>query len=182
MSIIVHDFAVVGPIPAQNISLAKGLAAERARQVLEDPESPYHLSKICDCREREREASIAREIAEADEAKRLDDETEEGFAALARAALAEVEAPAAVVATSANHDEADYGEVVDDDQEEGVEHVAVVVQTDEDSMDVDSEPVPCVNGHINGHINGHTNGHANGHANGLINGKGVGARLTNGFH
>ena len=97
MSIIVHDFAVVGPIPAANISLAKGLAAERARQVMEDPESPYYLPKICDCKthEEEGEAATSEEVEESEETKKLDDETEAGFAALARAVLAEVQPPEA---------------------------------------------------------------------------------------
>ncbi|GJE87973.1 hypothetical protein PsYK624_040560 [Phanerochaete sordida] len=156
MSIIVHDFAVVGPIPAQNISLAKGLAAERARQVLEDPDSPYHLSKICDCKE-EREALIAREAAELDEAKKLDDETVEGFAALARAALAEVEAlPNAL---DSGQRGADDGEVIDDDEDDVGEDSDEDCTDDgatlggDDMMDVD---LPHVNGKVpNGHCNGH---------------------------
>lgn len=154
MSIIVHDFAVVGPIPAQNISLAKGLAAERARQVLEDPDSPYHLSKICDCKE-DREASVAQDLPELDETKKLDDETEEGFAALARAALAEAEAPSSVLDDS--QPGADDGEVVDDDGEDDHEErpEALAVLDHEDLMEVDHSE-PCVNGHApNGHINGH---------------------------
>ena len=93
MSIIVHDFAVVGPIPASNISLAKGLAAERARQVLEDPESPYYLPRICDCKEQAPLADLAfpDDLGDPEAGKKLDDETEQGFAALARAVLAEVE-------------------------------------------------------------------------------------------
>lgn len=95
MSIIVHDFAVVGPIPAANLSLAKGLAAERARQVLEDPESPYFLSKICDCKKQQEEETPPdhEDLGDIEEHKKLDDETEAGFAALARAALAEIQAP-----------------------------------------------------------------------------------------
>lgn len=174
MSIIVHDFAVVGPIPAQNISLAKGLAAERARQVLGDLESPYHLSKICDCKA-EREAAAAGEL---DEIKKLDDETEEGFAALARAVLAEVEAPAGALDSA--QDGADDGEVVDDDdndEDNGGEDVdGAAVPVDEDSMDVDSEPRH--NGHVlNGHVNGHVNGSVNGLAKESVNGC-----LTNGSY
>lgn len=123
MSIIVHDFAVVGPIPASNISLAKGLAAERARQVLEDPASPYLLSRICNCRQQQggTEAQVEN-LGDAEEAKKLDDETEEGFAALARAALAEIEVPRV---------EGEGKAVVQDDVE------AVV-----DDSDIDGEAIP----------------------------------------
>lgn len=134
MSIIVHDFAVVGPIPAANISLAKGLAAERARQVLEDPESPYLLSKICDCKKEQEEQtpSVHDDLGDIEETKRLDDETEAGFAALARAALAEIQAPEVELTngdpTNTEHETEILAESADLDGE------AIV---DEDSMDID---------------------------------------------
>ncbi|CAL1703381.1 unnamed protein product [Somion occarium] len=91
VSIIVHDFAVVGPISAANLSLAKGLASERARQVLEDPDSQYLLSKICDCNEKMAVDETVPEIVVDVIERKLDDETEEGFAALAKIAVSEVE-------------------------------------------------------------------------------------------
>ena len=74
ISIIVHDFAVVGPIPAANMSLAKGLASERAKQVLGDETSPYLLSRICDCAEeaKREEAAAQEEALDGVEAKKLD--------------------------------------------------------------------------------------------------------------
>ncbi|KAI0078149.1 P-loop containing nucleoside triphosphate hydrolase protein [Panus rudis PR-1116 ss-1] len=95
VSVIVHDFAVVGPIPAANLSLAKGLAAERARQVLEDPDSPYLLSRICDCKESMGVERIVygQQLPIDDLEKKLDDETEEGFATLAQLVMSEVVNP-----------------------------------------------------------------------------------------
>ncbi|KAI0792736.1 hypothetical protein C8Q75DRAFT_579347 [Abortiporus biennis] len=96
ISVIVHELAVVGPINATSLTLAKGLASERAQQVLEDPESPYALSKICNCAEEalklknlaQQEETKAKELEEDD--GKLDDETQEGFAALAQRAVSEV--------------------------------------------------------------------------------------------
>ena len=75
------------------MSLAKGLASERARQVLGDKDSPYHLSNICDCAAVEEAVEEASPVEALDgmEPKKLDDETEEGFAALAQIALTEVQ-------------------------------------------------------------------------------------------
>ena len=89
ISIIVHDFAVVGPVPAANMSLAKGLASERAREVLGDPENPYSLTRICDCTHTEEteEVLLPTEVLDGVEPKKLDDETVEGFAALAHIAF-----------------------------------------------------------------------------------------------
>jgi endoribonuclease Dicer len=136
MSIIVHDFAVVGPIPASNISLAKGLAAERARQVLEDPESPYFLSRICDCREHDAGGDVAMSdgVADVEPGKKPDDETEEGFAALARAALAEVE-ETGTTTREVKHGQAEDSEDIDiiEDPDLDIERII-----DEDKMEIDS--------------------------------------------
>lgn len=113
MSVIVHDFAVVGPISAANLSLAKGLAAERARQVLEDPDSPYLLSRICDCKEAmavEGEAIVYGQqlpIIDISPDQKLDDETEEGFATLAQLVMSEVVNPDGRVAVSDDVEEDD---------------------------------------------------------------------------
>ncbi|KAI0648351.1 hypothetical protein C8Q79DRAFT_906449 [Trametes meyenii] len=90
MSVLVHDTVVAGPIAAPNLSMAKGLAAEEARRVLGDPDSPHHLSSICRCGKEEPAAEEELLDAEMDE---LDDETKEGFAVLARIQLEEVEEP-----------------------------------------------------------------------------------------
>ena len=87
ISVIVHDFAVVGPLPASNMSFAKGLAAERARQILDDPTSEYYLPNICDCAQL---MDIDGEPPTFEMPKdMLNDETEAGFAALARIAVVE---------------------------------------------------------------------------------------------
>ena len=78
----------MGPIPASNLSLAKGLAAERARQILEDPNGPYYLGNICDCAHQmavDRETPVFEMPSDL-----LNDETEVGFAALARLVAGEV--------------------------------------------------------------------------------------------
>lgn len=78
ISVIVHDKTVVGPLFAPNLSLAKGLASERARSILEDPKSPFYLKRICSC------GTVDETTAQSHETEGLDDETEEGFARLAR--------------------------------------------------------------------------------------------------
>ncbi|EMD34372.1 hypothetical protein CERSUDRAFT_55073 [Gelatoporia subvermispora B] len=86
-SIIAHDIDVVGPVTAPNLPRAKGLAAERGRAVLSNPDSPYFLAKICDCAKVPSSTDAEHEVQEAidtSELKALDDETEIGFAALAR--------------------------------------------------------------------------------------------------
>lgn len=93
-SILVHDTVIVGPITAGNLSLAKGLAAERARFVLGDPDSEYSLSKLCDCGKKMAVDPVKPPDVETDIEKlgpepqekpdsSLNDETEEGFAKLA---------------------------------------------------------------------------------------------------
>ncbi|KAI0668445.1 hypothetical protein C8Q78DRAFT_1081310 [Trametes maxima] len=90
VSVLVHDIVVAGPIAAPNLSMAKGLAAEEARRVLDDPESPHHLSRVCKCREEKPTPEEALLDVEVDE---LDDETNEGFAMLAQIRLEETEEP-----------------------------------------------------------------------------------------
>jgi endoribonuclease Dicer len=116
VSVVVHDVVVVGPITATNLSLSKGLAAERARTVLADPTFDKSLEKLCDC---VRDLVVAvPEVAEAIVADdttaplKLTDETEEGFAAIAKQKLLDGEAESAQ-----DHDEYD-DDVVDMDVEE----------------------------------------------------------------
>jgi len=96
VSVIVHDVVVVGPITATNLSLSKGLAAERARNVLADPSFDKCLAKLCNC-----VRGLAAAVPEAVEANvdvdmeapsKLTDETEEGFAAIAKQKLVDGEA------------------------------------------------------------------------------------------
>ncbi|KAJ3529454.1 hypothetical protein NM688_g7854 [Phlebia brevispora] len=145
ISIIVHDFAVVGPIPAANMSFAKGLASERAKQVLADPESPYLLSRICDCGEGTKAGLPAHVEVDEAELRALDDETEEGFAALALRALTEVRG---------KPDGDVYPELMEEqvDEDDSVEvldvvphvsgngaHKEGVVDDDSEMMDLDSD-------------------------------------------
>lgn len=155
VSIIVHDFAVVGPIPASNISLAKGLAAELAQQIMQDPDSPYLLKRICDCTRVTDPAAAAVPVVESVEEalldpdpavaqKKLDDETEAGFAALARMALTEAEGRA----STAEVDQS--AEVLEDEDMDGVPIPEEIECEDneiehedtpneyEDQMDIDS--------------------------------------------
>lgn len=96
ISVIVHDFAVVGPIPASNLSLAKGLAAERAREVLEDPNGSFLLANICDCAGQLAPdpdmPDVSSEDIDGTEGPKLDDETVEGFAHLAKKVVAGLQA------------------------------------------------------------------------------------------
>lgn len=77
----------MGPVAAENLSLAKGRASDDAQVTLMDQSSDLCLSKICDCMAIEEEpSSPARDIRQKD----LDDETEEGFANLGRIRLDEI--------------------------------------------------------------------------------------------
>ncbi|KAI6036993.1 hypothetical protein BKA83DRAFT_4170530 [Pisolithus microcarpus] len=96
ISVVVHDVVVVGPITATNLSLSKGLAAERARILLNDPNFEMNLTRLCDCGkavpERPSQTDDSVESA-AEETSDLTDETEEGFATLAKQKLDEDYAP-----------------------------------------------------------------------------------------
>ncbi|KAI0700535.1 hypothetical protein C8T65DRAFT_657631 [Cerioporus squamosus] len=101
MSVLVHGKTVAGPIAARELSLAKGLAAEKARAVLSDPDSPRHLSRVCECRKKgapspEHPQSEPKEELPLDvpDKEDLDDETDEGFAMLARILVEETQEPA----------------------------------------------------------------------------------------
>lgn len=79
---------------AANLSLAKGLAAERARTVLEDPKSEHSLARLCDCGKK-MVIDLGPPIIEAEVEDKpevlITDETEEGFAKLADQARIEFE-------------------------------------------------------------------------------------------
>ena len=93
VSVVVHNTVVVGPITATNLSLSKGLAAERARNVLADSTFDKCLAKLCDCQSKL--AAAVPEVIEAEAGIDVDllapssltDETEEGFAAIAKQKL-----------------------------------------------------------------------------------------------
>lgn len=71
------------------MSLTKGLAAERAHSILNSSTSPHRLSLICDC-SNQRQNDVAAEVELGEDMRTLDDETEEGFAALAQVIHQEV--------------------------------------------------------------------------------------------
>jgi len=74
------------------MSLSKGLASERAHEVLDDPTSEFHLPRLCECGKAIAEdvATAASDIGGQDEDLHLlDDATEEGFAVLAQIHLDE---------------------------------------------------------------------------------------------
>ncbi|THH08707.1 hypothetical protein EW145_g2529 [Phellinidium pouzarii] len=106
VAVLVHGHTVAGPIRAANISLAKGLASEKAKATLSDDMSEFALHRICDCLQADETISDSepdlpiRDIREKD----LDYESENGFALAGRVRLEEVE-----------RSEATKGEVMDED-------------------------------------------------------------------
>lgn len=90
VSVIAHDLVVAGPITASNLSLSKGLAAERARAILGDPNHEMNLVRLCDCRRAaEERMHICSEPPVDQASQKATDETEEGFASIAKQRLAE---------------------------------------------------------------------------------------------
>ena len=89
VSVVVHELIVAGPITASNLSLSKGLAAERARTILGDPTHQMSLARLCDCRKvAEEKMDICSDELPADEAgPKATDETEVGFAIIAQQKL-----------------------------------------------------------------------------------------------
>ncbi|KAI6038418.1 hypothetical protein EDC04DRAFT_3113667 [Pisolithus marmoratus] len=120
VSVIVHDVVVVGPITATNLSLSKGLAAERARNLLSDPSFEMNLARLCNCGkaipDRPSQSEDSMESAD-EETPNLTDETEEGFATLAKQKLDEDYTPA-------------ENEEVDADDTEDVEEAGTEVNGD----------------------------------------------------
>lgn len=118
MSVLVHGTPVAGPIAAPNLSMAKGLAAERARTVLSDPTSPHFLSRVCICT---RKGTAAKPLPPAlpldvPDKKELNDETDEGFAILAQILVDEIEDP-----VPSSEEETDSGEQTDGDWDSELE-------------------------------------------------------------
>ena len=143
ISVIVHDLAVVGPITASNMSLAKGLAAERARQVLEDRDNPHYLKYICDCDRHQPTPPAQTQEIDATaplEVKKLDDETEAGFAALALQVLTSIQPD------DRNAQETTADSSFDDDEEE-VDLLLGQVETYEMLVDVVPDQKNTQNGH-----------------------------------
>ncbi|EGO21809.1 hypothetical protein SERLADRAFT_441040 [Serpula lacrymans var. lacrymans S7.9] len=92
VSVVVHDVVVAGPITASNLSLSKGLAAERARILLDDHSSDQCLTSLCDCSMAMKPQVPQVSLAIPDEndiSKPVSDENEEGFATIAQRKLDE---------------------------------------------------------------------------------------------
>ena len=127
---LVHGTIVAGPVAAPNLSMAKGLAAERARAVLSDPASPHFLSRMCVCT---RKGPAAKPLPPAlpldvPDKKELNDETNEGFAMLAQILVDEIEDP-----LPASEEDTDSGEQTDEDCDEELE-VERMMQVDSSSL------------------------------------------------
>ncbi|KAI8999078.1 hypothetical protein BD414DRAFT_527097 [Trametes punicea] len=134
MSVLVHGIMVAGPIPAPNLSMAKGLAAEEARRVLDDPESPHHLSRVCICGKEVTMKEDSTEAPEDVDKDELDDETDEGFAMLARILFEEFADPDVPVAGMAGAEDivSDDVALVHPEENETTEEIEV-----EEMMQID---------------------------------------------
>ncbi|KDQ59634.1 hypothetical protein JAAARDRAFT_77685 [Jaapia argillacea MUCL 33604] len=128
ISVVVHDVVVVGPITAGNLSLAKGRASEQAKVVLQDAQSDKYLGRICNCAEAMEvdgdQSATEDDIDDVDEPlKPLDDETEEGFAAIARFKLSE----AAASQRKLEEEEEDDEDFLDEMEQREVEEVMALL-------------------------------------------------------
>ena len=74
-----HDITVVGPVTASSLPVARAFASEHARMILQAPDSEKSLTRICDCKEQQVDASNTEPAHDDD----VDDTTETGFAAAA---------------------------------------------------------------------------------------------------
>lgn len=142
ISVVVHGFTIVSPVTASNISLAKGLAAESARDILGDVDDHRCLQRLCTCRA-DAIAAAAKALAEVEvgvgelieevpkESSTIlettpieptgsslvpDDETEEGFAYNARRALEQFVPPTEVAAVLRRDDDLEPGEILEMDE------------------------------------------------------------------
>jgi endoribonuclease Dicer len=87
--VVVHDVTVVGPVTASSLPVARAFASEHARIVLQSADSEKALSRICDCKEQQVDASDM-EPARLDD---VDDTTEIGFAAAAHMEVEKFRSP-----------------------------------------------------------------------------------------
>ena len=119
-AILVHDIVIVGPITAGNLSLAKGLAAEKARSILGDSNSEHSLPRLCDCGKKMVVDSTVPLDVDPDngnprpEPERqskpdaaLNDETEEGFAKIAEMTRVKFEGDVSSLETAIDDSDSD---------------------------------------------------------------------------
>lgn len=126
MSVLVHDLTVAGPVAAPNLSMAKGLAAEEARRVLDDPLSPHHLSRVCVCgRNAVSAGEAAVEVPLDVVPEELDDETTDGFALLARILIEEIEDPELAGTQKSDEEERSGDDSDENAEDETVEELEV---------------------------------------------------------
>lgn len=144
ISVVAHDQIIVGPVIAMNLSLAKGLAAERARALLSDDISEQCLARICTCAGDARQVEGRQVIEEpVEDQKELDDETEEGFAALARIMDDEFNGRLPVAPEPAKHD----GDEEDSDDWAELDEVEDALDNDDEmtmTVDSDARPTPTL--------------------------------------
>jgi endoribonuclease Dicer len=118
---LVHDTTVAGPFHSGNMSLSKGLASERALEVLKDPASLFSLSRLCDCGKSATPHPFAvvdeLDPEEEAEAELLDDGTEEGFAVLSHLELQKTQRPEDVRVLESDQEDEDDEEEWDEQQE-----------------------------------------------------------------
>lgn len=84
--VLAHGKVVVGPVLAANVSMAKGLASKKAKEVLSDETSEFSLRRLCDCMVTD---AVSDEEDLPPSPSELSDETEEGFAQAAQIVLNE---------------------------------------------------------------------------------------------
>jgi hypothetical protein len=121
---------VTEPIWVRTKAVAKALAAELALKVLEEESSDYHLPRLCDCSAKGSEVKSRADFGEAEAQEKEDfeegdeglvedpiqkDETEEGFALLARGLVKAREGRSSGAAT--NHGESSDMDISEDEVE-----------------------------------------------------------------
>lgn len=100
---------MAGPIGAGNISLAKGLVAERALEILGTQSADKSLAALCSCADAMKMDMCAEAAETAEEAEKPpNDETVLGFAALAQQKL--LESAAAMTTLDERHGNEDAAE------------------------------------------------------------------------
>ena len=120
MSVIVHGQVVAGPAVANNLSLAKNLAAEAAQITLMEEGSSLSLKSLCDCVRRHLPPPATDEVDIDDEG--IDDETDEGFAVAGQVMLERSNA----APTAVPEEEADADTEFEDDERQEVERMVQI--------------------------------------------------------
>lgn len=116
--VLAHGKVVVGPVLAANVSMAKGLASKKAKEVLSDETSELSLRRLCDCMVTD---AVSDEEDLPPSPSELSDETEEGFAQAAQIVLNE--ALKGELVDHANCGDATEEEAHDDTEQQEVEMI-----------------------------------------------------------